>query len=92
MSSYVPRGHEVWATRDYGGEGKALNLTPTRLGKFVYALLSMGGGIQSSYVMSKDFPGSYVQMTIHLPEGMRESLEVKGGVALEKPPGGFRPA
>ena len=78
-------GFEVWVTRDYGGEGKALNMSKATLGTFVYHLLRLGGKITSTHVMAPEYDRSYVQMAIALPTGKREQLQTASGIALESP-------
>jgi hypothetical protein len=75
-----------WLTRDYGGEGRALNLTTTRLGGFAYHLLRLGGEITGTWAMGPQYPRSYVQFAILLPEGKEEELTESTGIALCKPP------
>lgn len=76
---------EHWVTRDYGGDGKALNLSKSCLGTFVYHLFRLGGNITSTYVMNNKFDRSYVQMAISLPDGRSAELTAATGIVLEKP-------
>jgi len=79
-------GQEIWVTRDYGGEGKALSLHKSVLGVFVHELIRLGGGITSTHNMRADYPGSYVQFVIYLPKGRREVLQTASGITLEHMP------
>jgi hypothetical protein len=79
-------GTETWATRDYGGGvGNALSLTKASLGGFVYALLRMGGSIQSIHCLNRAYDRSYVQAMVVIPEGKRAELEGATGIGLERP-------
>jgi hypothetical protein len=77
---------EHWQTRDYGGaEGKAVSLSKKGLGEFFFHLFSMQGRLVSSFCLNAAYHGSYVQLLIELPEGMKEKFEQESGFALEKP-------
>ncbi|PZR79383.1 MAG: hypothetical protein DI537_41150 [Stutzerimonas stutzeri] len=77
---------EFWVTRDYGGEGKAVSLSKKGLGEFFFHLFSMRGTLKSSHVMNPQYHGSYIQLMIELPEGMKEVFEAASGFTLEVPP------
>lgn len=79
-------GYERWVTRDYGSEGKALNLSKSRLGLFTYHLLRLGGEITSTWTTSAAYDRAYVQFAVSLPEGRKAELEEVTGIVLEKPP------
>jgi hypothetical protein len=79
-------GQEFWVTRDYGGEGKALNLSKARLGEFMYHLLKMGGRVTDIHVMNAEYDRCYCQAAISLPAGQKEEFERISGFILEKPP------
>lgn len=79
-------GYEAWVTRDYGSKGKALILSKSRLGLFVYHVLRMGGEITSVYAMNPNYDRSYVQMAITLPIGRRKELQDVSGIVLESVP------
>lgn len=90
----MTRERESWVTRDYGGEGKALTLSRSPLGEFMYHLLRMGGEVTSTYALNPSYERSYLQFSITLPAGRKEEFEKVSGFALEKPPhlhpaGGF---
>ena len=78
-------GEESWVTRDYGSEGRALSMSKTVLGTFVYHLLRMGGRITSTYAMHGDMDRTYVQFAVVLPAGRAGELTEASGIALEKP-------
>ena len=78
-------GEEAWVTRDYGAEGKALSMSKTVLGSFVYHLLRLGGRITSTYAMRGDMDRTYVQFAVVLPEGRADELTEASGIVLEKP-------
>lgn len=78
-------GMESWVTRDYGGTGKALVMSKAVLGLFVYHLLRLGGGIESTYALRGDCDRSYVQFAIYIPAGKAEELQSATGIALERP-------
>ena len=77
-------GHEGWVTRDYGGDGKAVSLSKSVLGEFLYWVLQYNGQITSSYAMAK-MPRSYCQFALTLPIGRKEDFERDSGFTLEKP-------
>jgi hypothetical protein len=79
-------GHEGWVTRDYGRDGKAVTMSRTRLGDFVWWVLHYEGQITSCYAMNPAYPRSYCQFAITLPAGKKEAFERDSGFTLEKPP------
>ena len=76
---------EIWVTRDYGGEGKAVSLSKRALGEFFFHLFSMRGVVKSTHCMNPQYHGSYMQIMIELPAGMKDEFETVSGFTLEKP-------
>lgn len=81
---------EVWATRDYShreGDLKAVSLRKSVLGEFMYHLLQFNGRVRGTYVMDKNYKGSYIEMLIELPEGAKDAFMEVSGFQLRKPSG-----
>ena len=77
---------EYWVTRDYGREGKAVNMSKASLGDFMLAVFKHDGRVTSSYCMNAKYPRSYCQFGIALPVGKKEEFEADSGFTLEAPP------
>jgi hypothetical protein len=72
-------------TADYGSDGKAVNLSKSRLGDFMYHLLRHGGNVLDVYVMNRTYDRSYVQMVVQIHPDNVKPFETDSGFILETP-------
>lgn len=79
------QGRFPWVTRDYGGEGKALTVSKTRLGLFFEALLRHHGDVSQLFAMGTG-PRNYVQASVRLTVSGKEAVERETGITLSPPP------
>lgn len=85
IEKHRPINGPTLMTADYGADGKKLSLTKASLGAFAESLLRNGGQMLSTFVMRPDFPGSYVQAMVTVPEEAIEKVQTETGIIFERP-------
>lgn len=67
-------------------EGKQTSLTKNSLGEFTFAVLSVGGDINSFFVFDHKYPRSAVFISVQLSIAQKEKIESETSYRFDPPP------